>query len=217
MSVPPPRVVVATRSTGKGRELTAFFGALGIAVEDLRQVGLGVEDAAEDALETAETFEGNARAKAEYFAARLPGRVVIADDSGLEVAALHGAPGVQSKRWTGSALDGDALDAHNLDMLLARMTGFSDRRARYVSVVVAIDGRPGASPREWIARGECTGRILPAREGDGGFGYDPVFWSDDLQASFGRVTQAAKDEVSHRGRAFRALFAQWRAAPPRAT
>lgn len=203
----PSRVVIATRSVGKRRELVAFFAAQGIGVDDLAAVGLAEEDPVEDALETHETFEGNARAKAAYFAERLPGRVVVADDSGLEVAALGGAPGVRSKRWTGSALEGVALDAHNVDALLAALEHHDDRRARYVSVVVARD----SAGREWVARGETTGRILRAREGDGGFGYDPIVWSDDLGASFGRVTQAEKDRVSHRGRAFRALVAQWQA------
>lgn len=204
----PSRVVIATRSAGKRRELVAFFASHGIAVDDLAAVGLAQEDPAEDALETHETFEGNARAKAAYFAARLPGHVVIADDSGLEVAALGGAPGVRSKRWTGAALEGAALDAHNVDALLGALAHIDDRRARYVSVVVARD----SAGREWVARGETTGRILHARDGDGGFGYDPIVWSDDLGASFGRVSQAEKDRVSHRGRAFRALVAQWHAS-----
>ena len=77
-----------------------------------------------------------------------------------------------------------------------------------MSVVVARD----SAGREWVARGETVGRILRARDGDGGFGYDPIVWSEDLGASFGRVTQAEKDRVSHRGRAFRALVAQWQAS-----
>jgi non-canonical purine NTP pyrophosphatase (RdgB/HAM1 family) len=92
-----------------------------------------------------------------------------------------------------------------VDALLAALEHSDDRRARYVSVVVARD----SVGREWVARGETTGRILRARDGEGGFGYDPIVWSDDLGASFGRVTQAEKDRVSHRGRAFRALVAQW--------
>ncbi|MFN0098663.1 MAG: non-canonical purine NTP pyrophosphatase [Gemmatimonadaceae bacterium] len=207
MSGAPSRVVLATRSAGKRRELAAFFASQGIAVDDLSTVGLGAEDPAEDALETYETFEENARAKASYFAARLHGHVVVADDSGLEVAALGGAPGVRSKRWTGAPLEGTALDQHNVDALLAALEPDDDRRARYVSVVVARD----IAGREWIARGETSGRILRARDGDAGFGYDPIVWSDDLGASFGRVSQAEKDRVSHRGRAFRALVAQWRA------
>lgn len=208
MSGAPARVVLATRSAGKRRELAAFFASEGIAVDDLREVGLGEEDPAEDALESHESFEENARAKASYFAARLPGRVVVADDSGLEVAALGGAPGVRSKRWTGAPLEGTALDQHNVDALLAALARSEDRRARYVSVVVARD----SAGHEWIARGETTCRILRARDGDAGFGYDPIVWSDDLGASFGRVPQAAKDRVSHRGRAFRALLAQWQSS-----
>lgn len=200
----PASVVLATRSEGKLRELRAMFGEAGIAVHDLRDVGLGAEDPAEDALEVHESFEENARAKARWFAARLPGRVVIADDSGLAVDALGGAPGVRSKRWAGSAATGAALDAANNAALLRALEAHADRAARYVCVVVATDGR-----REWTARGECRGRILRGPEGQGGFGYDPLFRSDELGRSFGEATPAEKARVSHRGRAFRALLEAW--------
>ena len=105
------RVVIATRNVGKLRELRAMFAEADIGLDDLTDVGLGAEVAAEDALETHATFEENARAKACWFAARLPGRLVVADDSGLEVDALGGAPGVRSKRWAGSSASGAALVA----------------------------------------------------------------------------------------------------------
>src|SRR5689334_7280485 len=108
-----PAVVVATRNPGKLRELRAMFEAHGLALEDLSAAGLGTEDPAEDGLEAFETFEANARAKARWFAARLPGRVVLAEDSGLEVHALDGAPGVRSKRWSGSSAAGLRLDEEN--------------------------------------------------------------------------------------------------------
>ncbi len=199
-------VVLATRSAGKLRELRAMFGAEGFALEDLAMAGLAAEDPAEDGLEVFGTFEENARAKARWFAARLPGRTIVADDSGLEVAALGGAPGVRSKRWSGSAATGLALDAENNAALLRALHGRATRDARYVSVVVCVDGA-----REWVARGECTGRILDAPVGAGGFGYDPYFLSDDLGTTFGAASAEAKARVSHRGRAFRALLSQWRA------
>lgn len=198
-------VVLASRSAGKLRELRALFDAAGIPLEDLTDVGLARADPDEDALEVHGTFEENARAKARWFAARLPGRRVVADDSGLEVLALGGAPGVRSKRWAGSQATGSALDADNNAALQRALAGASSRAARYVSVLVCVDGG-----QEWLARGECTGRILESPEGTGGFGYDPYFWSDDLGKAFGRATREEKAGVSHRGRACRALLAQWR-------
>lgn len=199
--VRPERVVLATRNPGKLRELSAMFAEAGIALADLASAGLAHEDPAEDALETFETFEENARAKARWFSAQLPGAFVVADDSGLAVDALGGAPGVQSKRWSRSGASGAALDDANNAHLLAVLAGASSRAAGYVCAVVCTDGA-----REWSARGECRGRILDAPRGRGGFGYDPLFFSDDLQCTFGDATQEQKSRVSHRGRAFGALL-----------
>ena len=202
-AVTPPPVVLATRSDGKLAELRAMARSHGIEVVDLSAVGLGAEQPAEQTLEQHDTFEANARAKARWFAERLPGRLVIADDSGLEVAALGGAPGVRSKRWTGSLAEGEALHAENNAALLRALEGVADRVARFVTVVVAVRGE-----MEWVARGECRGHILEAPVGSGGFGYDPLFWSDELAAAFSAVSRDAKGRVSHRGRAFRSLLAQ---------
>lgn len=211
-------LVIATRNAGKLRELRAMFVEAGVAIEDLAAAGLGAEAEAEDALEAHATFEENARAKARWFAARLPGRLVVADDSGLEVDALGGAPGVHSKRWAGSTASGAALDEENnaalqraLQRAAAQASAASEqgaaRTARYVCVVVAVQG-----DREFVARGECAGRILATPEGANGFGYDPYFHSDELGETFGVATREAKARVSHRGRAFRALLAQLREA-----
>jgi XTP/dITP diphosphohydrolase len=169
---------------------------------DLREAGLPVEDPAEEALEVHDTFEANARAKAAWFAERLPGQIVVADDSGLEVVALGGAPGVRSKRWTGSQATGAALYAENNAALLAALEGITDRRARFVCVMVAR-----RDDQEWIGRGSCEGRILESPLGTEGFGYDPLFWSEELGAGFGTVDRGAKGQVSHRARAFAALLA----------
>lgn len=197
------RVVLATRNPGKARELHALFTSIGVTLEDLDAAGLGAVDAAEETLESYPTFEENARAKARWFAARLPGCLVIADDSGLEVDALGGSPGVHSKRWSGSTAEGAALEAANNVALQRALEGKATRSARYVSVVVATDGT-----REYVARGECRGRILDAAEGTNGFGYDPFFFSDDLGESFGTASREEKAAVSHRGRAFRMLVEQ---------
>lgn len=195
-----PPLVLATRSAGKIRELRALCAARGIAVATLEDLGLA-ESAAEDALEAFDTFEENARAKARYFAALLPGRWVLAEDSGLVVDALGGAPGVRSKRWTGSSATGAALDAENNAALQRALEGAEDRRARYVCVAVLVH-----DDEEWRCEGRVEGRITTAPRGANGFGYDPYFESEELGCTFAEAELAAKARVSHRARAVRGLF-----------
>jgi XTP/dITP diphosphohydrolase len=196
-------VVLATRSTGKLRELTPLFTAAGFEVVTLDALGIA-EDPAEEDVEAFETFEENARAKALWFAARIaPTITVVAEDSGLEVMALGGAPGVRSKRWTGAALSGAALDADNNAALVRALADVADRRARYVCVAICVRGG-----EEWSARGETAGAILAAPRGSGGFGYDPFFLSDELGVTFAEASRDEKARVSHRGRAVRALLAR---------
>ena len=192
-------VLLATRSEGKLRELRPLFAAAGIRIQDLQEAGLAASPD-EEAVEAFATFAANAVAKARYFHA-LTGRPAVADDSGLEVDALSGNPGVRSKRWSGrDDLTGQALDDANNDKLLAALR--EDRpRARYVCAAAYCDGT-----REEVALGETTGEIVRERRGDEGFGYDPYFLSDELGATFGESSRAAKEQVSHRGRAFRALL-----------
>ena len=161
------------------------------------------ETSAEDALELGESFEVNARKKAEHFA-RLSSLPTFADDSGLEVMALGGAPGVRSKRWAGATGSPAAIDQANNAELLRRLAGAPARKraARYRCVLVYF-ARPGANPT--VSQGDCSGRILESPRGSGGFGYDPLFFSEELGKTFGEVTPEEKDAVSHRGRALRAL------------
>ena len=199
--------VLATRNPGKLRELRPLFGEAGIAVIDLVEAGIG-EAPEEEALECHPTFEGNALAKARWFGARTGGLPVIADDSGLEVVALGGAPGVRSKRWSERAeLSGSALDAANNALLLERLRGVRDRRARFVCAAAWCDGA-----HELVVRGETPGVIVEegAARGDHGFGYDPLFRSDELGMTLAEATVAEKQAVSHRGRAFSALLMQVR-------
>jgi XTP/dITP diphosphohydrolase len=194
------RVLLATRSAGKLRELRPMFAERGFTALDLTEAGIA-ETAAEDDLEAYETFEENALAKGRYFAA-LSGLPVAADDSGIEVHALGGAPGVRSKRWSGRTdLGGQALDDENNRLLLARLAGAADRRARYVCAAAFVDGA-----REVVRRGEVTGTIEREAQGANGFGYDPFFRSDELGMTFGLAAAADKARVSHRARAFRALL-----------
>jgi XTP/dITP diphosphohydrolase len=193
-------LLLATRSAGKLRELRPLFAAHGIQVADLSDAGIA-ESAAEDELEAHDTFEGNALAKARHFHS-VTGRPTVADDSGLVVDALGGLPGVHSKRWSGRGdLVGLALDGENNRLLLERLRGVADRRAHYVCVAAYADDRIALT-----RRGAVHGRILEAPRGANGFGYDPLFLSDELGRTFGEASREAKEQVSHRGRAFRALL-----------
>jgi XTP/dITP diphosphohydrolase len=196
------KLLAATRSRGKQPEFRRVLEPAGVEVVFPDDVGLW-ESPIEDTLEVAESFEGNARRKAEHFA-RLSGLPTVADDSGLEVLALGGAPGVRSRRWAGVTGSGAEVDAANNTELLRRLLGASEarRRARYRCVLVYLP-RPGAVPQ--VFEGTCGGLVLEAPRGEGGFGYDPLFLSDDLGRTFGEVTAEEKDAVSHRGRALRAL------------
>jgi XTP/dITP diphosphohydrolase len=196
------KLLAATRSAGKQREIRRVLEAAGLDVLFPDDVGIH-PGAAEDGLELGESFEANARRKAEYFARR-SGLPTVADDSGLEVLSLGGAPGVRSKRWAGAAGSDAEVDAANNAELVRRLAGASGarRNARYRCVLVYLV-RPGAVPA--VFEGVCTGRILEAPRGEGGFGYDPYFYSDELDKTFGEATAAEKDAVSHRGRALRAF------------
>ena len=196
------RVLLATRSAGKLRELRPMLGSAGFAPVDLGDAAIAPSPD-EDALECFETFEENALAKARHFH-RLSGLSTLADDSGLAVDALGGRPGVHSKRFSGRAdLTGLALDEANNARLLEELGTAGDRKARYVCAAAYVDGE-----REVVRRGETTGRILRVRSaGSEGFGYDPWFFSDELGRSFADATREEKEAVSHRGRAFRELLA----------
>jgi XTP/dITP diphosphohydrolase len=198
------KLLVATRNPGKLAEARQILEPSGITVVSPDEAGV-LWSAAEDLLEHAETFEGNARAKAEYFARRA-GMATVADDSGLEVISLGGAPGVRSRRWAGASGSADEVDAANNQELLRRLVGAPEprRRARYRCVLALLE--PGQfAPR--IFEGTCSGTILVAPRGTGGFGYDPLFLSDDLGKTFGEATAQEKNGVSHRGRAFAELLA----------
>lgn len=205
------KLLVATRNRGKQREIKQILADLPLDIVFPDELGMS-ERPEEERLEEAESFEGNAIRKAEHFArlSRLP---TAADDSGLEVFSLGGKPGVRSRRF--ALFDGPPAgqDAANNAELLRRLAGAppEKRRARYRCVVAYIPPQ-GAAPT--TVEGTCTGAILVEPKGTGGFGYDPLFLSDDLGVSFGEAEPADKDRVSHRGRAFRALAAHLRADAP---
>ena len=186
-----PKLVLASQNAGKLRELRALFGA----EYDVSSMGeLGVDMEIE---ETGTTFEENARIKAETLCART-GCAALADDSGLEVDCLGGAPGVYSARYAGKHGD----DAANNALLVANVRDFpAPRTARFVSAVALA--RPGRETL--IARGSCEGEVLLEERGEGGFGYDPLFYSHDLHKTFAEASADEKNAVSHRARALKNL------------
>ncbi len=196
-------LLLATRSTGKLRELLPMCAARGINALGLDAAGV-VESRVEDELEMLDSFEGNALAKARHFHAQT-GLPTAADDSGLVVPALGGLPGVKSKRWSGRPdLSGRALDDENNRLLLERLreARIEDRRAYYVCATAYID-----SAGEVVCRGEVHGRIIDEPRGDEGFGYDPYFAADELGGrTFGEAGREEKETVSHRARAFSSLL-----------
>jgi XTP/dITP diphosphohydrolase len=147
--------------------------------------------------EHGETFEENAIAKAEYYGRFVEG-YLFADDSGLEVDALGGAPGVHSARYAGP----DATDADNNRLLLSRLAGVTDRRARFVCCIALV--KDGRLVRTF--RGAVEGRILDAPRGSGGFGYDPLFYYEPYGRTFGEAAIGDKMLVSHRAQALQAMF-----------
>ncbi len=204
------RLVVATRNPGKVREIHDILGGR----PDVQLVGLrdlGIEEAPEeDALEVFDTFEENALAKARWFA-RKAGTLVLADDSGICVDALGGAPGVRSRRFAGAEeLRGEKQDEANNAHLLRLLDEVPDdrRTARYVCAAALAwpDGR------EAVFTGGCDGVVLRAPRGSGGFGYDPLFYMPEEGCTFGELPAERKNEVSHRGRAVRAAMA-WLEGP----
>ena len=189
-----PALLVASFNPGKARELRALVEAAGYQVVTLADIGL----AAAAYEESGATYEENGVGKARHYA-RLSGRVSIADDSGIEVDALGGRPGVQSARYGGPGLD----DTGRNRLLLDELRGVPEgrRTARYVAV--AVIARPDGEAR--VFHGVCEGRITDAPRGAGGFGYDPLFFHPPICATFAEVDPARKHEVSHRGRALQAL------------
>lgn len=162
------------------------------------------ETLAEEHLEVSDSFETNARSKAEYFLKKT-GLPTVADDSGLEVFSLGGLPGVRSKRWANASGTPLQVDQANNAELLRRLSGAAEhrRRARYRCVLVFLRSA-SAIPETY--EGVCGGRILEEPKGKGGFGYDPLFYCDALEKTFGEADAAEKDRVSHRGQALEKLL-----------
>ena len=203
VAVDRPRLLVATRSTHKLRELRELLGPLAAELVSLDGIALPG-----DAIEDGETFVANAAKKARFFAA-LSGLPTLADDSGLEIDALGGGPGVRTRRYAGE----DATDEQNNVKLLAALAGLAPERrgARYRCALALalpeLSGPRGGMPVR-LAHGTCEGRIATAPRGDGGFGYDPIF-EPAVEPLGGRTlgewSAEAKHRISHRGKAARRM------------
>ena len=187
--MPLPRLVFATRNPGKVKEIAAMLDG------HFEIVGLDDIGCAEEVPETTGTIEGNAIQKAEYVKAHY-GVDCFADDTGLEVEALGGAPGVDTAFYAGPAKNADA----NMAKLLGALAGQDNRRAQF-RTVIALTGRDGTRTFEGI----CTGAIAEERSGAEGFGYDPVFRPDGEPVTFAEMDAVRKNALSHRGRAVRAM------------
>ncbi len=188
------KLVIASNNAGKLREFQHMLAPLGVEV--LTQAQLGISEADEPHC----TFVENALAKARHVS-RASGLPALADDSGICVDALGGAPGVLSARYAG---DNPKSDQRNNEKLLKEMQGITDRRAHYYCVLVLV--RHADDPQPVIAEGEWHGEIAHEERGDGGFGYDPMFWLPQFGKMAAELTHDEKARISHRAKALKVLL-----------
>jgi len=198
-------LLIATTNPGKRAEIESILKRYSlriISLNDLSSYPTVVEDG--------NTYEENALKKARTLA-EFSGRVTLADDSGLEVDALGGAPGIHSARYSGE----EANDMRNNQKLLHTLAGVPEeqRTARFVCVL-ALCAPPALGGGEWLFRGECAGRIAFAPRGENGFGYDPLFFYPPLNRTFAELDRDTKSRVSHRSRALREFTAAVASLPP---
>jgi XTP/dITP diphosphohydrolase len=199
-----PRILIATSNPGKLRDFAGAAAALGVVIDPLPNFS-SLPAAVEDGL----TFEANARKKAEFYSPYAPGEIVLADDSGLEVDALGGAPGVHSARYAADQphlVENNTDDQANNARLIRELRKIPQhqRTGRFVCVIAAArDGRTLAA-----FRGQAEGSLLDVPRGSGGFGYDPLFYFPSIQKTFAELTPEEKAQYSHRGKAFRE-FLKW--------
>jgi len=207
------RILIATSNAGKLRDFAGAAASLGMEIVPVPNFA-SLPPVIEDGL----TFEANARKKAENYSREVPGEIVLADDSGLEVDALQGAPGVHSARYAADVPHeaySNTDDEANNARLLRELGGISpDKRgARFVCVIAAA--RDGQTLE--VFRGEAEGTILNHPRGTNGFGYDPLFYFPQIQKAFAELTPEEKAQYSHRGGAFRQFLAWYQAMKSGAT
>jgi len=191
-------ILLGTRSWGKRRELSEIFQDFDFEVVDLETAGIAYNEA-EDEVESYGTFEENALAKARYFN-QLSGMPTIADDSGLVVPALNGAPGIYSARYAGTPQNSEK----NIEKLLTALIHQPDRCAWFHCSLIFL--RHAYDPTPIIAEGQWHGSILFAAQGKNGFGYDPIFFDPTTQRSAAELSPDEKNQISHRGQALKHLL-----------
>ena len=186
------KIIAATSNAGKIKEIKKIFADDNLEILSMGEIGIDIEIE-----ENGTTFEENALIKARTIS-KMTGEIALADDSGLCVDAMGGAPGIYSARYAGE----DATDAQRIEKLLGELLGEENRKAKFVSVIAVVfpDGR------ELTADGEVYGQIADKVCGEGGFGYDPVFISDELGKTFGVATIEEKNSISHRARALNTMY-----------
>ncbi len=195
MGRPTMKLLIATHNKGKIKELNALLSEAGIDVIGLDEAGVAF-----DVEETGTTFEENARLKATQYA-NATGLLTLADDSGLEIDALNGDPGVYTARYGGANL----TQTERMELVLGKLTGLQgkERSARFRCVMVLADGTGDVLS---VKAGVCEGQIAQAITGDGGFGYDPIFYLLEEGLTFAQIDKSLKNQMSHRGQAVQAIL-----------
>ena len=186
------KLVLATRNQGKVKELTEMLSAGENAEQQIEVISLESYPDAPEVVEDGKTYMENAAKKASIIA-EYTSHLTLADDAGLEVDALNGAPGVNSKRWAGE----DATDAIRIAKLLQALEGVTDRRACFVAAIAVV--HPDADPE--VVFGVCEGHIRHTPVGESGFGYDPIFVPDGYDQTFAELGEEVKNQISHRAKA----------------
>jgi XTP/dITP diphosphohydrolase len=197
-------LILASGNAGKLRELSVLLAPLGWTVRSQSELGVGEAD------EPHGTFVENALAKARW-AAQHTAMPALADDSGIVVPALGGAPGVRSARYAVTSAEERPSDAANNVLLLQQLAKHADRSAMFVCVLALV--RRADDPLPILAQGVWPGHVLPAARGEGGFGYDPLFQPQGMSCSAGELAAEEKNRVSHRAQAMRSLLDQLRQTP----
>ena len=192
------KLVLATHNQGKVREFTKMLRSGADTLQHIEVISLKTYPDAPEVIEDGKTYAENAAKKASVIA-KYTGHLALADDAGLEVDALNGAPGINSKRWAGE----DATDAIRIAKLLEALEGITDRRARFVAAIAVV--HPDSVPKGVL--GVCEGHITHAPKGESGFGYDPVFVPEGYEQTFAELGEAIKNQISHRAKALeKALY-----------
>ena len=192
------KLILATHNHGKVRELTQMLNTPADPDQRVEVISLQQYPDAPEVVEDRQTYLENAAKKASVIA-EYTGLMTLADDAGLEVDALNGAPGIHSKRWAGD----DATDAIRIAKLLEALDSGTDRRARFVAAIAVV--RPGSEPEGVI--GVCEGHISRTPRGESGFGYDPVFVPDGYEQTFAELGEKIKNKISHRAKALQQALA----------